>query len=372
MNALVVKTFELKKEHLPAIAMDWNRLEKLSSRSFFTSWKWIGCWLKMIDYKSNVITVHDRQELIGLAFFNQHKDRRTTYSTNQLWINRTGERAKDQIWSEYNDILCPRGREWAVRTAVLEHLTSKFPDIDEYVLGVSREEVSETPCPTSLFPRTIWETESYSTQLIPSFKNLDSYLATLSKNTRHQIRRSIKLLKERGNVYINRAYSLTEARSMLEHAGKLHRHRWSGTKSGFSNPYFLGFHDELIKRHFESGCIDIICLMVGDEPISYLYNFVHDDYVYFYLSGIKYERDNRIKPGLVAHALAISNYAEQGRKTYDFMGGRGQYKASLCNHREHLVITSFQRKRPLLLFKRWVNEARSYWRPTGTLLNERE
>ena len=372
MNALVVKTNKLEKDQLPAIAVEWNRLEKLSSKSFFTSWRWIGCWLKMINYKSNVITVFDKEELVGLAFFNQHKEQRTVYSTNQLWINRTGERTKDQIWSEYNDILCPRGREWAVRTAVLEHLTKKLPEMDEFVLGVSREEISETPCPSSLFPRTIWETESYSTQLTPEFYNLDNYLATLSKNTRHQIRRSLKLLQQRGAVSLKRANSLKEACSMLEHAGELHRQRWCGTKSGFNNPFFLEFHNELIKRNFYSGCIDIICLLVGEEPICYLYNFVHDDYVYFYLSGIKYERDNRIKPGLVAHAHAISMYAREERKTYDFMGGRGQYKASLCNHREHLVITSFQRKRPLLLLKHWVNEAKLYWSPSGTFLNERE
>lgn len=372
MNALVVNTYQLEKKQLPTLAIEWNRLEKLSSKSFFTSWRWIGCWLKMINYKSFVITVYDKEELIGLAFFNQHQERRTTYSTNQLWINRTGERARDQIWSEYNDILCPRGREWAVRTAVLEHLTKNLPEIDEFVLGVSREEISETPCPSPLFPRTIWETESYSTKLTPAFFDLDNYLATLSKNTRHQIRRSLKLLQERGEVRLKRANSLKEARAMLEHAGKLHRERWRGDKSGFNNPFFVEFHDELLTRNFNSGCIDVICLLVDGKPICYLYNFVHDDYVYFYLSGIKYERDNRIKPGLVAHTMAISMYAGEGRKTYDFMGGRGQYKASLCNHREHLVITSFQRKRPMLLLKHWVNEAKSYWRPSGTLHNERE
>ena len=57
---------------------------------------------------------------------------------------------------------------------------------------------------------------------------------------------------------------------------------------------------------------------------------------------------------------------------YDFMGRRGQYKSSLCSHKENLLITSFQRKRPLLLFKRWVNETKSRFKPTGTLLSERE
>lgn len=371
MNSLAVTTKKLEKEQLTYIADEWLKLEKLSSKSFFTSWKWIGCWLKMVNYDTNLITVYEHNQVVGMAFFSIHKENRTFYSTNQLWINRTGKQNFDQIWSEYNDILCPRGREWSIRTVVLDYLTAEYPFVDEFVLGVSRQEISETPCSTNLFPRTIWETKSYSTTLKPEFGCLDNYLATLSKNTRHQIRRSIKLLNKKGDVKLKRADSLEEALRMLSDAGKLHRLRWKGGKSGFNNSRFRDFHHELIKRNFSSGCIDILSLSVNGTPACFLYNFIHHGYVYFYLSGIKYEDDNKLKPGLVAHALAISLYAGEGKTTYDFMGGRGQYKASLCSNEETLLITSFQRKRPLLLLKRWIDESRSRFRLSDSLLNER-
>ena len=351
------------------IGVNWKNFPV---KVFFTSWKWVGCWLKIIDYRANLISVYDQDVLVGLAFFTLHEDKRFGYSTQQLWMNRTGERALDQIWSEYNDIICPRGREWAIRSAVISHLIKIYPKVDEFILGVSREEISETPIPDSLFPRTIWETESYATQLLPQYADLNTYLSSLSKNTRHQIRRTLKLLQSRGDVHLKRARTLDEALSMLDNAGKLHKERWPGIKSGFNNPVFTYFHEELIKRNFDSRCIDILCLEVNGEPMSYLYNFVYHGYVYFYLSGIQYEDDNRIKPGLLTHALAISMYASEGCSMYDFMGGRGQYKSSLCSHKENLLITSFQRKRPLLLFKRWVNETKSRFKPTGTLLSERE
>ena len=189
MNSLAVTTKKLEKEQLTYIADEWLKLEKLSSKSFFTSWKWIGCWLKMVNYDTNLITVYEHNQVVGMAFFSIHKENKPFYSTNQLWINRTGKQSFDQIWSEYNDVLCPRGREWSIRTVVLDHLTAEYPFVDEFILGVSRQEISETPCSTHLFPRTIWETKSYSTTLKPEFACLDNYLATLSKNTRHQIRR---------------------------------------------------------------------------------------------------------------------------------------------------------------------------------------
>ena len=372
MTSLSVTSAPLDKTQLPELLEQWTKLEKVSSKSFFTSWKWIGSWLKMLDHKTNVITVYDHNEIVGLAFYNIYEANRPFHISTQLWFNRTGEDAKDQIWPEYNDILCPRGREWAIRAAVLQHLTHKYPEMDEFILGVSRWEIFETPTPTILFPRVIWETQSYASQLNPDFADLDLFLSTLSRNTRHQIRRTLKLLGKRGKVSLVKARNSEEAFEMLEHAAQLHRQRWPGLKSGFNNPHFKLFHNELIKRNFNSRCIDVLCLKVNNSPLCYLYNFVYNGYVYFYLSGIAYEKDNRLKPGLLAHAMAISLYASQGFTTYDFMGGQGQYKASLSNHQEPLIITSFQKKQPLFILKHWLDTAKSYFTSSGNLHNDRE
>lgn len=365
MRSLSVTSAPLNEKQLPQLLEQWTRLEKMSSKSFFTSWKWMGSWLKMLDYKTNLVTVYDGREVIGLAFFNIHEANRPFHISEQLWFNRTGDDAKDQIWPEYNDILCPKGREWAVRASVLQHLVEKYPEMDEFVLGVSRQEIYETPTPPSLFPRVIWETQSYASLLKPEFRDLDSFLSSTSRNTRHQIRRTLKLLRQRGEVKLVKAQSNEEALVMLEHAARLHKKRWPGLKSGFNNPYFENFHYELIKRNYSSGCIDVLSLNVDDTPVCFLYNFIHRGYVYFYLSGIEYEKDNRLKPGLLTHAMAISHYASMGCTTYDFMGGEGQYKASLSNHQESLIITSFQRKQPLFVLKHWLDVAKSYVRASG-------
>jgi CelD/BcsL family acetyltransferase involved in cellulose biosynthesis len=57
---------------------------------------------------------------------------------------------------------------------------------------------------------------------------------------------------------------------------------------------------------------------------------------------------NKLKPGLVAHFLAIEYYKKLGFEVYDFMGGDARYKASFSNKISGLIIAKFQRKTVLL------------------------
>src|SRR5206468_187238 len=103
-----------------------------------------------------------------------------------------------------------------------------------------------------------------------------------------------------------------------------------GKPGAFASAHFIDFHRRLISTAAAVGEAELVRVTVGGEPIGYLYNLLHRGTVYFYLSGLRYEAaDNRIKPGLVTHALAIQHYLECGFATYDFMGGSSCYKTSL-------------------------------------------
>ena len=62
----------------------------------------------------------------------------------------------------------------------------------------------------------------------------------------------------------------------------------------------------------------------GDRVAGYLYNFVHRGWVAAYQSGFDFGDDaDRLRPGLVSHALAIEHYRRAGVRVYDFLGGGG-------------------------------------------------
>jgi CelD/BcsL family acetyltransferase involved in cellulose biosynthesis len=93
-------------------------------------------------------------------------------------------------------------------------------------------------------------------------------------------------------------------------------------------------------------------LAAGSEVLGYLYNFVYGDRAYSYQSGFAYGADNRHRPGLLAHALAIERAANQGLKVYDFLAGDAPYKARLGQQLGQILWCRAQRDRPLLKAER--------------------
>ena len=75
---------------------------------------------------------------------------------------------------------------------------------------------------------------------------------------------------------------------------------------------------------------------------------MHRGRVYCYQSGFAPYDDNRIKPGLLSHHLAIVMNRAAGQDCYDFMAGDMRYKRSLSNREGEMIWVRVQR--PSLLF----------------------
>jgi CelD/BcsL family acetyltransferase involved in cellulose biosynthesis len=328
----------------------WLQLESSANNSIFTSWLWISTWLNFINKKTQLLKVTFQDIPVGLGFLTENIQIKNGFRSRQLWLNRTGDTSLDQIWNEYNDILCQEGVEHSIRAALLEYFNDELTDFDELVVGVSNQNITQTPRPKRIMQHTSWSTNSYVTLLKPEFDNLNNFLQTLSANTRRQIKRTINLYQEQSSIKITKAATIDQALAYFSAAGELHKKRWGQQTSGFGNSNFLRFHQQLINTQFESGVIDIIKIHNDEHTISYLYNFHYKGKAYFYLSGINYQSDNRLKPGLLSHSLVISDYAAEGISAYDFMGGDGRYKKSLSNSSDTMVISNFRRKNlPFLL-----------------------
>ncbi len=355
---LKVEIIDINCQELPKLEQNWEKLELKASNSIFTSWHWISSWLKFIDYKTQLLSVTLNNTIVGLAFVTNNTQSKYGIKAQQLWLNRTGDTSSDQIWNEYNDILCASGLEHSIRAAVLTHFEQALTHIDEFIIGVSNISITETPHSKELIQYTSWKTNSYSTYLEANYSDWPTYLQSLSKNTRNQIKRSAKIYGGNENISISRAESSKQAIDYFNAAGKLHKLRWAGLNSGFENKNFISFHQQFIQDNFSSGCIDIIRIHIEEKTICYLYNLIYKESVYFYLSGIEYTNDNKNKPGLLSHSLAISHYAELGYKNYDFMGGEGRYKNSLSNKRSAMIISNFRRKTLPFIASNFLRQAK--------------
>jgi CelD/BcsL family acetyltransferase involved in cellulose biosynthesis len=199
----------------------------------------------------------------------------------------------------------------------------------------------------------------------------DPYLSALSRNTRSKIRRSIRLYEDKyGEASLEVAADPAVAKEWLDELIHLHSARWleQGLPGAFATHGLRRFHGLVIDRAFEeprSLGVDILRVRFGSRTIGLLYNLRRAGVVSFYQSGFRYEPDdNRLKPGLVAHALAVQHYLEAGDREYDFLAGEpeaSQYKRSLSTHSRQLLEAEAPTPSlrmwaigSLLYAKRWV------------------
>jgi hypothetical protein len=132
----------------------------------------------------------------------------------------------------------------------------------------------------------------------------------------------------------------------------LHECTWNnrGEKGAFCSDYLCQFHRQLIQSRFEYDEVQLLRIRCeNSSTIGCLYNFVYKNNVYFYQSGINYNLDKRLKPGLVAHTEAVKYNAAAGHKIYDFLGGGSRYKMSLATNHNQLIWIRLQK--PLLKFR---------------------
>jgi len=150
----------------------------------------------------------------------------------------------------------------------------------------------------------------------------------------------------------------------LDFFGKLaglHTAYWQkrGRPGAFASEFSRGFHRELISSQAGPAKVELLELAAGPEILGYLYNFQYGGRVYNYQSGFSYHQDNRHRPGLIAHAMAITRAKEDGMRIYDFLAGDAHYKARLGRQMGTLIWCRGQKDRPLLAAERF---ARKLWR----------
>jgi len=260
----------------------------------------------------------------------------------------TGNQSEDQIWVEFNDFLCHPDHQEKATIACINALLSHESRYDEIVISMMEESRARSLLDNFDHTYISLSAPVFNTSLKPISDANGHYLDSLSRNTRYQINRSSKKYESLyGPLELTFAEDTELAFRYWEEAGKLHTQRWHD--SGFQNPDFVRFHEDFITKNFNTGMIDMAKITAGNHLIAIIYNIKYKNNVYFYLQGLQYEDDSKLKPGLTAHPLLIEHYLQQGMKTYNFMGGYSQYKKQLSQATENLLIITIQK--PLLKFQ---------------------
>lgn len=349
--------------HPADLAGDWCALLDRSDASFFLSWPWISCWLERHAGTAHLARVVARGTTLGLALL---VERAGPLVTRSWHLHATGDAAADRIAIEHNDVLAARGFETAVRIALLRRLLgrrSRGPRA--IVLPMVGEPWELAARAVGLPARRRAESRCAVVDLEAARLRPGGFLAGLGASTRAQIRRAAKLYNERGGLELEAAADCAQALSWLETLGELHEARFAskGERGAFGVAGFLDFHRALATAAWPNGGIELLRVSAGGAPIGYLYNFLWRGWVGFYTSGLVYEDDNRLKPGLVAHWLAIERHVAAGARVYDLLAGESRYKSSLAAPGPLLLDLVVERNDGLAWIGRTIRRLRDRLRP---------
>ncbi|MDP2853988.1 MAG: GNAT family N-acetyltransferase [Smithellaceae bacterium] len=350
--------------NLKRIREIWESLEAGSNISYFLSWGWIENWMASLpDHAKPELAVFLEGNDPRLAFFIgkltltlEHGDfhgQRHLFKSRGWFLNATGIPAFDRVCPEYNGFLCKPHESFKL-TDILNGLPDSWDEF--YLPGLDMRSFPGTKALDDLSPyKTIIKDD---TIVLSPFVDLDKvrardgdYLSLLSANTRSQINRSYRLCEKTAPVQLEIARDTRSAMDIYHELVSLHENIWTNRSQGgaFCSDYLFHFHKQLIQGRFKYNEIQLLRIKCGDDTMGCLYNFVYKNNVYFYQSGMNFNLDKRLKPGLIAHVEAIRHNTGAGHKIYDFLGGGSRYKMSLATDHSRMIWIRLQK--PLLKFK---------------------
>jgi CelD/BcsL family acetyltransferase involved in cellulose biosynthesis len=347
--------------------------ERASNASILHAPAWIQSWLETYGHEFDGFWVHwDVGGVpVGGCLILQRTVWRHRCPMSTVYLNTTEETSDGSPHMEFNGPLYVRG----MRDVIAEELAALLATKRWTRLVLNGyEESAIGPALLRKLPLLDTEHQSGLSRYVDltAITNND-YEATLSSKTRSQIRRSRRMYEaEYGPVTIDAPADAEEAIGFLTELAKLHNATWRsrGIKGAFECTAFTEFHHHIIRRLWPQRGAEVLRARAGKRVIGYVYSFLLDGKVYCFQTGLVQEPDKNLKPGMLAHALAIRHYCERGLREYDFLAGEVRYKRSMAkSYRTLLWSTAFRQgaySRLLLLARDLRRKFNALRRPGGT------
>ena len=341
----------------PRIARIWTELAGAARAPFFLFWDTMATWLASLPPDHGVQLVVGEQSgqpvlacLLGQRRFARHR----VFRGVALTLNATGNPRADHLYIEHNDVLVhPDVEATPLIHQLLDWLGEQWPEAwDELHLpGVCQD--AKIYAALQEMPRADLDLETDRDQGSPyidleCIRRADGeFDASVSANCRQQIRRAKRAYEAEGSLALVVAPDVETSLTIFDELVGLHQSSWQGRDEpgAFADPLVVQFHRALISRCVPVGSIQLLALRNGERTIGCLYEFVDDHTVWFYQSGFAYESDNKKRPGLLTHYLAIHHYLDRGQHIYDFLAGESRYKQSLASHSRSMRWLRLQRPR---------------------------
>lgn len=305
------------------LAQAWRSLED-DRHSPFQRWAWIETWLAELPgrVESVGIELHDHLGLAGVACM-------ASVAGSQRWaLGHTGDDDLDVIFVEHNGLV----------TRPDVDLVDAYRVLIEVAEGLSARELRvDGTADGAVIARSVGERALARRAVKPSphrtvgAGDARRWIEAMPGESGRRLRRSLALYEVEGPLMIHRHVEFSDRRAALHTLSAQSIEHWQarGHESCFGNPFFAAFHERLVASHPE--LVRLQTVACGQRPIALLYGLEWPGGVCAYQSVRREERDNRLRPGLVAHALAMDDARPaHGCTRYDLLAGGERYKQQLA------------------------------------------
>jgi len=153
------------------------------------------------------------------------------------------------------------------------------------------------------------------------------YLSQLDKKQRHEVRRKLRRIhgasKEVDWYIVNEQHDLGSEIACFMHLMAAS----DPEKAEFlRNEQNVTFFQNMVPLMLDRGWLHMIFLTIDDVRVAAYINFVYDNRVFVYNSGLNHEEYGQLSPGIVLLAYDIQYAIEHGYDKYDFLRGDEIYK----------------------------------------------
>jgi CelD/BcsL family acetyltransferase involved in cellulose biosynthesis len=166
---------------------------------------------------------------------------------------------------------------------------------------------------------------------LSGFSDGESFLQSLSKSLRGDIRRQECRMSEMGEIsyHVFHAGDISTANETLDSFLRAHTSRWP---QAYKPP---GFHSRLIRLGLPAGVVHFSFLKVGANVVAWHLGFVHALRFYYYMPAHKTEYA-KVSPGKILLYYCVRDAIQSRLKVFDHLRGEENYKTGWTNRSERL------------------------------------
>ncbi|MEX0782102.1 MAG: GNAT family N-acetyltransferase [Dehalococcoidia bacterium] len=308
-------------ESIETLRDDWLALwEAIPSATPFTHPDWHAGWARQASEPRALasgpllIAVRAEDQLIGVAGLEPGA--------------RVARQAGDPNVTDYAGPLAVPGQEGAVACGILEWL------VEDLTTGLDLWGVPEDSPMRAAFrvaaERFGWSYDEEQEAVCPRVElpgDFGSYVASLKKHERHEVRRKLRHLEASGAV---RFESTTGSAAIMARFDRfLELMRLSrADKDEFLTEQRVAFFEDLARTFGDLGIARLGTLSLDGREAAMVFCFEDEATTYLYNSGYDPEHAH-LAVGLISKVYAIRDSIERGKRVFDFLRGDEEYKRHL-------------------------------------------